>query len=331
MRGLFGTSLATAVLAGLTVCLGAAALYGAESSPAPTDHKFALAASDVVAFVGGADVAAAQQGGHFETLLMLHARGRNVRFRNFGWEGDTVFSQPREVGFPPVEQQLEAAKVTVIFLQYGRSEALDGATRAPEFTRAYASMIDRCQQRNARVVLIAPPPFEKAPAPLPDLSSHNGDLASYVNAIRELARTRHLPFVDSFSTLLQSADTGVSLTENGLQLSARGHALVATACARELGLTDLVTEGGAIDERGAWSNASFERVRQAIIGKNRLWFDYSRPQNWAFLGGDRITQPSSRDHRDPKIRWFPTEMQQFLPLIEAKETEIRQLAQGLSR
>ena len=76
------------------------------------------------------------------------------------------------------------------------------------------------------------------------------------------------------------------------------------------------------EQSGAWSNEKCEKVRQAVIAKNRLWFNYWRPQNWAFLNGDRTEQPSSRDHRDPKKRWFPEEMEKFLPMIEAKEREI---------
>ena len=67
---------------------------------------------------------------------------------------------------------------------------------------------------------------------------------------------------------------------------------------------------------------SAERLRALIRAKNRLWFDFWRPMNWAFLHGDRTEQPSSRDYRDPKVRWFPAEMDRFLPLIEAKEKAI---------
>jgi hypothetical protein len=52
--------------------------------------------------------------------------------------------------------------------------------------------------------------------------------------------------------------------------------------------------------------------------------------NWAFLAGDRTEQPSSRDHRDQKIRWFPAEMNQFLPLIETKEREIADQSAALA-
>jgi hypothetical protein len=74
-----------------------------------------------------------------------------------------------------------------------------------------------------------------------------------------------------------------------------------------------------------------QRLHELIDAKNRLWFDYWRPQNWAFLAGDRTVQPSSRDHIDPSKRWFPPEREQFLPLIEAKEKEIDAVAAKLAK
>src|SRR5439155_4945101 len=121
------------------------------------------------------------------------------------------------------------------------------------------------------------------------------------------------------------------LTEDGLQFTPRGHALVARAFARQVGLDRPADAAGEPNDRGVWANAGYERLRQAVVAKNRLWFNYWRPQNWAFLGGDRTEQPSSRDHRDPKVRWFPVEMEKFVPLIEAKEREITELAKHLPR
>ena len=69
--------------------------------------------------------------------------------------------------------------------------------------------------------------------------------------------------------------------------------------------------------------ASPELVR-LVRKKNELWFHYWRPQNWAFLNGDRTEQQSSRDHRDPKILWFPEEMKRWLPLVAAREKEIQE-------
>src|SRR5687768_18101278 len=88
-------------------------------------QPFSFRTNDVIAFLGGTDVVTAQHTGHLETLLTIHHRALNLRFRNFGWEGDTVFAQPRDFGFPPLERHLERVGATVIVFQFGRAEALN--------------------------------------------------------------------------------------------------------------------------------------------------------------------------------------------------------------
>jgi len=295
------------------------------------DGRFSLERGDVVAFVGGADTEASQHTGHLETLLTATYRGFQVRFRNFGWEGDTVHAQPRDVGFPPLNEHLRRAGVSVIVLQFGRTEAMSGRSGSSVFVSDYQKLLDACTQQTPRLVLVTPPPFEKGGALLPDLSLRNPDLAEYADAIRSIARQRNLPLVDVFADLGGATHREPRLTDNGLQLTTRGHAFVARAFARQLGFGELAERAGAPDENGVWPNAAFERLRQAVVAKNRLWFNYWRPQNWAFLGGDRTEQPSSRDHRNPNIRWFPKEMEEFVPLIEAKEREIAELARECPR
>mgnify|MGYP006961368343 FL=1 len=90
-------------------------------------------------------------------------------------------------------------------------------------------------------------------------------------------------------------------TRDGLTLNALGLETLAT-----------VVAGGAVP---AAKDELVVRVRK----KNRLWESYWRPTNWAFLHGDRTSQPSSRDHADPRQRWFPAEMEGFKGLIETQE------------
>lgn len=267
--------------------------------------QFAFRTNDVVAFVGGTDVVTAQQAGHLEALLTIHYRPLKLRFRNFGWEGDTVFAQPRDFGFPPLEKHLEHARATVIVFQFGRGEALDRHP-ADEFIAAYKNFLERFTNLTSRFLLVIPPRFDKSAGLLPDLSLNNRLAADYAKGIRQLK----LPTIDLSSV---TAD---------LQIAARGHALIAAEFARQLGLA----APPETDASSAWLNPAFEKVRQTVIVKNQLWFDYWRPQNWAFLGGDRVSVPSSRDHLNPKVRWFPAEMEKFLPLIAKQEAEIRQLA-----
>jgi len=302
-------------------------LVGASLPAAEPLRAFDLRTNDVVGFVGGSDVAAAQFTGHLETLLAAKFPG--TRFRNFGWEGDTVFAQPRDVGFPPLTNHLQRAGVTVLFLEFGRAEALNAAKSVPEFLGAYEKLLNQFSRHSSRIILVTPPPFEEASAPLPDLSRRNKELVKYAKAVRELGQRRGLRVVELSSGFDGAAPASPRLTDNGLQLTSRGHALLATESARQLGFGELAAAAGTINEQGAWSNARFEKLRQLVVEKNQLWFNYWRPQNWAFLGGDRTAQPSSRDHRDPKVRWFPAEMEKFVPLIKAKEEEMEQVAAQL--
>jgi hypothetical protein len=288
--------------------------------------KFALTNGYVVAFLGGADVASSQSTGHLEALLAEGGAGQNVRFRNFGWEGDTVFAQPRDVGFPPLSTHLERAHATVVFLQFGRTEAMNAPAETGSFIQAYARLLDTCARQTPRLILVTPPPYEKGDGLFPDLRPRNAVLEAYAGAIRQLARSRGLPCLDVFQELGGTSHGEPRLTDNGLQLTARGHAAVAAALVRQLGWGTLVERAGKVSSEGAWANPAMEKLRLAVVEKNRLWFEYWRPQNWAFLGGDRTTQPSSRDHRDPSVRWFPAEMERFVPLIDAQEKVIQRLA-----
>ena len=280
-----------------------------------------FAANDVVAFVGGSDVAAVQHFGHLESLLAIQHKG--VRFRNFGWEGDTVFERPRDFGFPSLLSNLQKAGVTVVVLQFGRGEGLDTRT-VKEFGEAYKKLLDELVPKFSTVILVTPVPFEKGEGLTPDLSQRNPRLAEHAKVIRELAHERSLPLIDLFGEAIKRS--GPRLTSDGLQFTPAGQSVAAKLFVRQAGAVDLAARVRDANEKGVWPDPKLEKVRQAVIAKNRLWFDYSRPQNWAFLGGDRTTQPSSRDHRDPKVRWFPGEMERFLPLIAEAEKRIEEAA-----
>jgi hypothetical protein len=280
-----------------------------------------LKTNDIVAFVGGADVVARVRTGHLESLLAV--RYPTVRFRNFGWEGDTVFAQPRDVGFPSLEEHLLKAGASVIVVQFGRSESLSGTNQLPVFRMAYRTLLRDFLRVTSRLILVTPVPFENGGGLLPNLALRNGDLEQFAENIRSVGAELHLPVIDLFQAL---KDSRKRFTDDGLQLTPEGQAIVAKAFATQIGLSDVAKAAGEIEKNAQWSNPTFEQLRQAVIAKNRLWFNYWRPQNWAFLGGDRTEQPSSRDHINPKIRWFPAEMEKYPALIERKEKEIAQLA-----
>jgi len=285
-----------------------------------------LKTNDVVAFVGGEDVVAMQQFGYIELSLARETAAKSLRFRNLGWEGDTVFEQRRELNFPSWEQTLAKIGATVVVAQFGQTESLRGREAIPRFRESAEKFFLRLAGTNRAVIVITPTLFEKPPGSLPDLSTNNPTLGLYASELERLCDARGWRFLDPWKSGFLPPK---SLTRDGLHLNAEGHARLALHFAARFSEVRPTLSFPRDKKTGVISHPATERLRQAIIAKNQLWFDYWRPQNWAFLAGDRTEQPSSRDHRNLKVRWFPNEMEVFLPLIEAKEREVRALAEKL--
>jgi hypothetical protein len=300
--------------------------------PALSDpaHPFKVESSDILTVLGGEDAVAWQFNGYFEALL-ARAIGAGVpKVRYLAWEGDTVYAQPRDLNFPSWPEQLRRIGATVVFFQFGQAESLDPTRSPSDFHRAYAEFLREIAGPGLRLVLVSPTPFEKPSGPLPDRTPNNVRLGEYVGVIRSLAGENGLLFIDLFSIRTNSTDR-VAQTRDGLHLNAAGQSNAAVAMIGQLGMgTALRGVPSGLGAGDAMASPELEQLRRVVLVKNRLWFDYWRPQNWAFLNGDRMDQPSSHDHRNPKIRWFPTEMEQFLPLIVAEETRIRQIAASLA-
>ena len=269
--------------------------------------------NDVVAFVGSEDAAAAAEFGQLELRLTRAWPDYRIKFRSLAWEGDTVFQQVRDLNYPALEQQLDDAGATVVIAQFGQIESMAGDARVSDFVAAYETLIAQLSGGGKRkVVLQAPTPV---PADSPAAARFKS-LPAYTAAIREIAQRKEL-------LVVMPADAAKLTLEgyrDGLHLNEAGHAAIAAQTARLLGV-----DHGA----GQLLRKDESTLAGMIQIKNRLWFHYVRPQNWAFLNGDRTVQPSSRDHVDPEKRWFPEEMKGWLPRIAMQEDEIWKFARGL--
>ncbi len=288
---------------------------------------------------------AASEYGYLELLLVRALPDYQLRFRNLAWEGDTVFEQRRDLNFPPLEEQLDKIGATVVIAQFGQMESLAGKEKLPEFIAAYEKLIERMSGGGKRrLIVLSPLPFDDGSTKtVGDL--RNSVLSDYAESIAALAKNYHALFIDSFKERFGiieflHRDDGKPYrrprlrvwTRDGVHLNEDGHRGWAEVTGRMLKEAKILSDGEYKLASQAATGAGMETgLRQIIRAKNRLWFHYWRPQNWAFLNGDRINQPSSRDHLDPSKRWFPDEIEQFVPLIEAKEREIDQLAAKLSK
>jgi len=309
-----------------------------------------LRPNDVIALVGGEDMVVASELGYLELLLTRALPDHKLKFRCLAWEGDTVFEQRRDLNYPTLEQQLDKIGATVVIAQFGQMESLAGKEKLPEFVAAYEKLIGRLKGGGKRrVLLLEPRQFESLsqygdeyfPTPVAKerlaprraiaqhLDAHKESSAAYALAVRETG-TRHVIRCLWFpsTTLVYRLPAAIPVTRDGLHAERFAHEDQAENVAAALC-------GWKQDTRPRVADDMFpephEPLRSIIIAKNRLWHHYYRPQNWAFLAGDRTNQPSSRDHIDRNKRWFPEELEQFLPLIEAKEREIWELAAKLAQ
>jgi putative heme-binding domain-containing protein len=268
---------------------------------------FQLKENDVIALAGGSNIERTRFNGWLQTHLIASKPGGTIKVRNFGWEGDTVFEQWRDAGAAGSSNswrqqrewriQLREAGATVVLAQFGQMESLAGTAKLPQFIASYEKLVEEFLEDGRRVFLIAPVAFEGV------LSPRNEILKAYTVAIRDLATKLKLNFIE----IEKDVPDSVALTDNGYQLNEAGHRLVARRIAEQLGA----------------SPSENEAARREVLELERLWFDYWRPMNWAFLNGDRTTQPYSRDWRDREKRIFPQEMEDFIALLNQADENIR--------
>lgn len=268
---------------------------------------------DVVAVVGGEDMVATADYGYLEYLLVRARPEYQMKFRSIAKEGDTAFEQARDFNYPTPERQLDEMGATVALVQVGQMESLRGSSGVAEFEKELEKLVERLSGGGRRrVILVGPTPvLAGTPA-----AERFGAVGAYGEAVRRVARRKEVP------CLLPGERKPFSANDyrDALHLNERGQFGLAAELAEAL---------AGVKGKGQILNREELRLVKLIQSKNQLWFNYLRPQNWAFLDGDRTVQPASRDHLDPEKRWFPEEMKAWLPLIAGREAEIWALARQL--
>ena len=282
--------------------------------PAFKNGKFSMGDSEVVVFAGQTNLVREEKSGELESLLATAYARQQPAFRHMSWEGDTVYEQWRDLNFGDWKAQLDAAGATTVVAQFGQVESFDGVAKLPQFASAYHRLIDQFSARTPRLVLISPMPFEKPVAShAPDLRKRNDIVQAYANAVRDIAKQRGAVFVDLFTPLSKRAPDSPRLTDNGLHLNAEGLREVAKIIAQQL--------GASLSEAD-----DLTLLREAIVEKNRLWFDCWRPANWSFVYGDRITQMFGKPSEiGPSLK---ESFEARKPMVAKLDANIQAIARG---
>lgn len=198
---------------------------------------------DRIVYLGNTFVERDANYGYLETLLTIQNPEINFTFRNLGWSGDTVWGDARARfgtradGFAHLKEHVRALKPTIILVGYGMNESFAGEAGLAEFESGLNVLLDTIGETKAQVVMISPIPHEKLPPPLPDPSEHNRNLARYRDTMKTVAQGRSIAFVDLINLMGQdAAPQRWFVTEDGIQLTPRGYALVTKYIAALLGM-----------------------------------------------------------------------------------------------
>ena len=267
--------------------LAAQAVVFGQESAALSKPKLEFKDGDRLVLIGNTVFEREQRYGAFEPRFALALGDMKVSVRNLAWSGDTVFGHARSYFGPPEEGlqrlgvHLEMLKPTVVMLCYGSELAFERLAGLPEFLSGYRSLIDliRAKSPGVRVIVVAPPPLENLPKPLPDLTTENKNLSSLRDAIRKFALVQNASFVDWFELMGGMPKPGIvaePLTENGVHYTREGYEKLSAKLVEGLGLQtpELPAPG-------------LESLRSAVIAKDTLFFNRWRPHNETYLFGFR--------------------------------------------
>lgn len=273
--------------------------------------------NDTVVFLGNTVIERSQQYGYLEASVTLAAGKKNLKFRNLGWSGDTVFGHARSYFGPPKEgfgrlkADLGQIKPNVVIVCYGAVAAFNGDKGLVEFIAGYEGLLDMITEtaKPRKIVLVSPPPAENLGAPMPDMTEHNLRLAQYSKAIGELATKRKLSFADLFAEI---GVVGKGLTDNGLHFNREGYRVIAPKFTKALGLTP-ANENQLEGELGV-------KFRETIVAKNKLFFHQWRPANETYL---RLFRKHEQGNNVKELPMFD-------PLIAEREQEIESFRKSIS-
>jgi len=267
--------------------------------------------NDTVVLLGNTVIERAQKYGHLETAISLSAGKGNLKFRNLGWSGDTVFGTarsyfgPPKEGFDRLKSDLTELKPNVVIVCYGAVAAFDGEKGLPEFISGYETLLSMIKSSAGprEIVIVSPPPAESLGAPMPDMAEHNKRLALYSSALGDLADSHKLRFADFFTTLGSSK----GLTDNGLHFTSEGYQTASPKFVEALGIN--LATGNQLQSEHA------RKIREATVAKNKLFFFRWRPANETYL---RLFRKHEQGNN---VRELPI----FDPLIAEAEKKIEAL------
>ena len=288
----------------------------------PDSSQLKLQPGDRISIVGNTFAERMQLDGQFESALHAAFPSHDLSVRNFGWSGDEVALQPRPYKFIGMEEWLNRHETDVLIACFGMNESFSGYEGLAVFQRDLETWLDTqlAARYNGetppRIILVSPIAHEDLGSPLPDGEDHNFILDRYVQIMRQVARKKGAYFIDLFGPTRDAMKASEEpLTINGIHMNENGYRFVTCEMLAEMDVP--IRSEDAID---ADSATDHQALRQAVLRKNRLFFQRWRPVNTEYVYGRRHEPFGSNN--------FPEEMTRLDELIEQAEKKVWSLPPG---
>jgi hypothetical protein len=193
---------------------------------------------DRIAIVGNTFADQLRIHGYLETILIQNS---DVSIRNLGWGGDMLTARDRPTGFPTEEKTLSDHQTDVVIACFGFGESFSGEVGIENFKQDLEGFIasHRGKKYNGksevRIVLVSPIAYENLGEVTPAREKRNKELQTYSRAIRSVAKTANIPFVDLFeSSRYLMEESGPNMTTNGVHLNAFGYWAISDSFCEQL-------------------------------------------------------------------------------------------------
>ena len=295
-----------------------------------------LQKGDHIAFVGGGLADRQQHHGHFEALIHQAHPEHQLVIRNLGFSGDELgVPAHRSDEVPPLEYFLDmkpgqlttkAGKTdvtyhagahfhaNVIFAYWGFNESFKGAEGLDAFRSNLAAWLKKhgeadYGQGKPRIVLFSPIANEDVKSRFFDpkvTARNNVNLALYVKAMAEVAKSAGVQFVDLFTPSQQLfAKSSVRLTVNGIHVNAEGDRALAPlqfvgTFGRKASEVDEKVRAAVNDKSTEWHHR-YRTVDQFNIYGQRSRIKYEGVDNATVIGRELQNRDIKTANRDKAV------------------------------
>ena len=245
-----------------------------KAEPIETTLPLKLGKGDRICFIGNLLLDGERRYGHLETLIHQHHPKHELTVRNLAWPADEIDLMPRPDNFGDLDQHLTYFKADVIIAAYGYNESFAGEEGLPAFKERLDKFLTNLKSKAyngkvaPRVVLVSPTASEAMAA-----DTNNSRLQSYSAAMKEVASSQKVGFVDAFNKSIVGINYSEAMTIDGHQLTSSGHHNFSRVVSLAL-----------FGKKGPGGNAP---LRQLIVDKATQFFYRYRPLNTFYYTGGR--------------------------------------------